>query len=329
MNRKLNIGIAGVAHPKAGVYAAALREIEGAALVGIWDDLERGRRFADEYGLVHHADLGELVKQSDALIVASETVHRPAIVATAAQASLPVLCMPPLAATLSHARAIIEACQRSGTELAIAAPLRYHQSIQQLREAVQTGVLGELLFVRAAGQAKHPTDAWRIDPALAGGGALFDRAALLVDLLRWIVSRDVREVYAEVATLAPGGLAEDTALLMLTFECGLSASLDPSWSRPAAYTGQDDLIIEVTGTNGVAHLDAFAQYVEVFGNDSRHGQRYPSGDDLDRLMLADWLRAVHTGASAPIGAAESLRALEIVLAAYGSAELRAPVFVDR
>jgi hypothetical protein len=74
------------------------------------------------------------------------------------------------------------------------------------------------------------------------------------------VGREVQQVFAETATCNQGSLVEDTALL-LTFDGELGASLDPSWSRPAMDAGQGDLTIEITGTNGVAHVDAFAQYV--------------------------------------------------------------------
>jgi predicted dehydrogenase len=329
MNPTLHVGIAGVAHPKAGVYAAALREIAGTALAGIWDGLERGNAFAAEYGVIHYPDLGQLAARSDALIVASETIQHPALVTLAAQAGLPALCVPPLATTLGNARSMIEVCERSGTELGIASPLRYHHSLEQLREAIQTGALGELLFIRAAGPGAYPANDWLADSVLAGGGVLLERAAPLADLLLWIVGRDVRQVYAEVATFRSGGLVEDTALLLLSFDGGLGASLDPSWSRPAGNTGEGELTIEITGTNGVAQVDAFAQYVELFSDDPARDERRAWGDNLDQLMLADWLRAVRAGGRAPIGAAEGLRSLEIAFAAYRSAELHAPVLVDR
>jgi hypothetical protein len=47
------------------------------------------------------------------------------------------------------------------------------------------------------------------------------------------------------------------------------------------------------------------------------------------LMLADWLALVRAGGHAPIGAAEGLRALEIISRAYRSAELHALVSVGR
>ena len=97
-----------------------------------------------------------------------------------------------------------------------------------------------------------------------------------------------REVYAETAIRHAGGLVEDTALLMLAFDGGLRASLDPSWSRPAAYAEHGDLAIEITGTADVAQVDASSQYVEVLSSQT-HAARHDWGDDLARLTLAGWL----------------------------------------
>jgi predicted dehydrogenase len=51
-------------------------------------------------------------------------------------------------------------------------------------ESMQTGALGELLFMRAAGQGTYPAEDWLANAQLAGGGALLERGAPLADLLR-------------------------------------------------------------------------------------------------------------------------------------------------
>jgi len=55
-------------------------------------------------------------------------------------------------------------------------------------------------------------------------------------------------------------------------------------------------------------------------------------ENLYLLQMRDfvqWLGSVRAGGGAPLGAAQGLGAPEIVLAAYRSAELHAPMLVDR
>ncbi len=89
----LRAGIASFAHVHAPAYAAALREIPGATLGGIWDeDAERGRSGAEACGTTFYARLDELLANVDAAIVASENTRHRDLVLAAAAAKVHVLC---------------------------------------------------------------------------------------------------------------------------------------------------------------------------------------------------------------------------------------------
>ncbi|HEX9371134.1 MAG TPA: Gfo/Idh/MocA family oxidoreductase [Roseiflexaceae bacterium] len=326
----LRAGIASFAHVHAPAYAAALREIPGATLGGIWDeDAERGRSGAEACGTTFYARLDELLANVDAAIVASENTRHRDLVLAAAAAKVHVLCEKPLATTIDDARAMIDACARAGVLLGTAFPVRYSDAVRQLRAAVRAGTLGEALMIRATNQGAFP-GGWFGDPLLAGGGAFVDHIVHVADLLRWIWGREFIEVYAEAATRHHDLPVEDAGMLLITLEGDVTASLDPSWSRPVdAWPTWGGLTLEVTGTAGVASVDAFAQNVDVYSNRRVRGEWRYWGDNLDKLMLEDWLRAVRAGGPAPISGADGLRALELVLAAYRSAERHEPVPVTR
>lgn len=324
----LRVGIASFAHVHAPAYASALGEIAGAQLAGIWDDdAERGRQAAAAHNTHFYDRLADLLSAIDTLIVASENTRHTPLVLAAAEVGIHVLCEKPLATTVADCRAMIDACAAAGVTLGTAFPVRYSDAVRQLRASVQSGALGETLMVRATNHGAYP-GGWFGDPERSGGGALIDHIVHVADLLRWIWQREFAEVYAEAAARHHDLPVDDCGLLLITLDGGLTASLDPSWSRPVqAFPTWGDLTMEVTGTAGVANLDVFAQNIELFSNRHSRTRWLNWGDNLDRLMLEDWLAAIRAGAPAPISGEDGLRAVELVQAAYRSAQLHEPVAV--
>jgi predicted dehydrogenase len=322
----LRVGILSFAHVHAAAYAEALAEIVGATLVGIWDNVvERGQQAAAAYSTTFHADLSQLLAAVDTVIVASENVHHKELVLAAAGAGVPVLCEKPLATTVEDGQAMIEACAAAGVQLGTAFPVRYSAAVRGLRAAVQGGILGDTLMIRATNRGKYP-GSWFAARELSGGGAIMDHTVHVADLLRWIWQRECIGVYAEAATRHHALEVDDCGLLLITLEDGLFASLDPSWSRPVdTFPTWGDVTIEVTGTLGTACIDVFAQNIEFF-NDQRGRTEWRNwGENLDRLMVEDWLRAIREGVPAPISGEDGLRAVEVALGAYRSAREHVPV----
>jgi predicted dehydrogenase len=91
----------------------------------------------------------------------------------AARAGKHVLCEKPMAPTPVDCRAMIEACRAAGVRLMTAYRPEFSSVHQRAREMLATGRLGRVQTVRSGfGFIAKP--GWRLDPALAGGGSLFD-----------------------------------------------------------------------------------------------------------------------------------------------------------
>ncbi len=318
--------IASFAHLHAMSYAAVVNEIDGAELVGIWDDhAARGQKYAEQFGAQFYAQLDDLLAAVDTVIVASENVNHKKLVLAAAQAGKPTLCEKPLATTSADAREMVEACAAAGVQLGTAFPVRYSHAVRQLREAVRSGAFGQTLMIRATNRGTYP-GGWFGDKALAGGGALMDHLVHVADLLRWIWECEFVDVYAEAATRYHDIPVDDCGMALITLNTGAKVSLDPSWSRPnQAFPTWGDVTMEVTGTDGWASLDAFSQNIELYSNQKVRAQWINWGDNIDRLMIADWINAVRNNAPAPISGEDGMRVVELVEAAYRSAESHEPV----
>ena len=67
---------------------------------------------------------------------------------------------------------------------------RYHRALQKAKEIVNSGQLGDLMFLRAryghGGRIGYDRE-WRSNPLLSGGGELIDQGPHLIDLSRWFL----------------------------------------------------------------------------------------------------------------------------------------------
>jgi UDP-N-acetylglucosamine 3-dehydrogenase len=152
-----------------------------------------------------------------------------------------------------------------------------------------------------------------------------DHTVHVADALRWILGAEARSVYAEVGSFFGGDGIDDGAILTLEFEGGAIAdgafaTIDPSWSRGEGYPTWGDVSFRFTGSSGVLEVDPFARRLTTFDHEARNATWTYTGEDMNVLMLEDFLQGVAEGHPAGASGVDGLRALEIVLAAYRSGE---------
>jgi len=325
------VGIFSFAHMHALSYASALRQSADAELVGITDpDAARGQAMATQFGTAYYATEAALLDQNlDGVVVTSENVHHRRLVEAAAGAGVKaVLCEKPLATTTEDARAMISACAAGDTRLATAFPCRYSPAFQSLRVQVQNGTLGEVLALRGTNHGKMP-GGWFTDKALSGGGAVLDHTVHVADLNRLLLGREAVEVYAEIGNGFHHQDWEDTGFLTISYQGGVFATLDTSWSRPKSYPTWGDVTLQVVGTEGVLDLDMFAQNLIQYDDSAGRVLWDHWGSGTDAGLVADFLRLTRGEPAPDLATGEDgLRALAVAEAAYRSAALGEPVAVE-
>jgi predicted dehydrogenase len=109
---------------------------------------------------------------------------------------------------------------------------------------------------------------------------------------------------------------------------GLFATIDPSWSRGNSYPTWGDVTLRITGTSGVLNVDAFARHLTTFEHEEGKVIWTHTGEDMNVLMLEDFLRGIAEGSPAGASGVDGLRVLEIVVAAYRSGEDHEPIEVE-
>ena len=220
---------------------------------------------------------------------------------------------------------MVNAAEDKKRILQMAFPMRYSVPVAHVKQQVDQGLLGRILLLNGTNHGKNP-GGWFVNPSLSGGGAVMDHTVHVVDLMRWYTQSEVREVYAEIDTRFHPIGTDDTGLLTFEFENGIIAGLDPSWSRPPrSFPTWGDVTLEIVGTEGVTHLDAFAQHLVHYHEALGRTQHLNWSDDPDTRMLKSFFTCIRDGRPPLASGRDGLLATEVAWAAYESARLMQPV----
>ncbi|RME58838.1 MAG: gfo/Idh/MocA family oxidoreductase, partial [Caldilineae bacterium] len=309
-------------------YASCLLRIPGVELVGVYDDNKaRGEGRAARYETGYYPDADALLEEDlDGVIICAENArHRP-LTEQAAGRVKAILCEKPIATTVEDGQAMIERCAATNTRLQIAFPVRFSPAILELKKLLDAGILGEIYSVKCTNHGSMP-GGWFTDRELAGGGAVIDHTVHVIDVLRWFWGAEVEEVYAEVGDelLHPGLGIDDAGLLSFRLSNGVYGTLDTSWSRPASYPIWGDVKIEVLGERGLVRVNAFSQNLHVSSDLSGKTNWVSWGSNIDLGLIRDFVAMIREERAPSITGEDGLRALEVALAAYRSAQRRATV----
>jgi 1,5-anhydro-D-fructose reductase (1,5-anhydro-D-mannitol-forming) len=218
-------------HPHLKV-APALHRAADARLVAVLSrDQARADHAAAEMGADRgYADLDALLSDPavDAVWVCSPNALHASQTMRALEAGKHVLCEKPMALTAQDADAMVEAAKKRGLQLGVGFHLRHHPGFRAARDAVRSGALGEITYVRAQ-WALHGVGVnrggWWAEPELAGAGILMGTGVHAIDLLRGAVEREVVEAFAwDDRDRWPVPL-DVTIALMLKFEGGVPGQI--------------------------------------------------------------------------------------------------------
>jgi predicted dehydrogenase len=322
----VRIGMMSFAHIRAEHYAECINGMLSAKLAGIADENEeRGREMAAKFGTEFFADYADLLAGNiDAVIICSESLHHKDLAIAAADAGKHILVEMPFSTSREDGIAMLRHCKDRKVKLCAALPSRFSSAITEARQAIQQGKIGKILAMKGISRSSCPGD-WFTDTSVSGGGAVIDRAVRTVDLMRWLIGKDVTEVHAEISNLLMHKGFDDTATLTLTFEDGVFATLDPSWSRPKSLPLLVDDAVDIVGSEGSVRIDVCAQRVDIYSGKTDKVSCESPGDDLDMALITSFVASITDGQPVEASGEDGLAGTAVALAAYESAQQGAPV----
>lgn len=306
--------------------APAIAAASGTRLVAVLSrDQQRAAAFAEQFGIAHaHDSLQSLLAnpEVDVVYVASPNGLHVAHAVAAARAGKHVFCEKPLALSLDGCRDIRSACRSHGVQLGLGLMYRQHPAHRMARALVADGALGEVQQAQIRlGVAWHDRQPdWYADVALAGAGVLYMAGIHRIDLLRFVLGAEVREVSAMVGEHAPARPWETWASALLRFDNGVRASIDLDIRLPH---GNNDL--EVHGTRGSLVVSGSTSSwwggggSELLLKRGAETERHQFDQiDLYRLQVEDFNRAIAQGAEPAGGGHDGLACAQVCLAVLES-----------
>jgi len=297
---------------------------------------ETAERLADEYGVDRTLDYeafadGEAVDAYDAAYVGGPNALHLDYARAAADHGKHVLCEKPIEVSAERAREMVAACESAGVTLMVAYRPQIEPGMRRLRELVRDGVLGEPVQIHAwfTGhilEAGGP-DQWRLDPDLAGGGALVDVGVYPLNASRFLLEADpvAASGTTHSADDAFAGVDQHVAF-RLEFPGGATASCT------ASYDAQSDDRLHVVGTEGRALVNpAFDAEVNPTLTLAVGDERVEyTGEFVDEVAeeFDYFAHCVLTDAAPEPSGRDSVADMEAVEAIYESARTGRRVEVD-
>ena len=305
--------------------APAIREAEGCELVAVHArNPEKAQAFAAKHGIPRWYDDWQALlddREVDAVYIATPPYQHAEQTVAAAQAGKHVLCEKPMAITLEECDRMIAACRQADVRLGLCFMMRFHPVHQRMRQLVAQGFLGQPKMAEARIVFELPNkgpDAFRLQPALGGGGAVMDVGVHCIDLLRFLLDRDVEAVAAfsnHDPSIYP---SDETTVMTLRFQGDVPAAVGVSFGIP--YAGRSN--VELYGSAGsLFSVDTLGQestgrFLRVSAEGTQ--EEMPPVYNQYVALVNEFVEAVQTGRDPVPGGADGRRAQAIALAAYES-----------
>jgi predicted dehydrogenase len=304
------------------------KNLNGATLVACVDKvLEKAENLArNTPGCTASTDWRDVIKRPDVDVVIIATLHSTLaeIGFAAVQAGKHVLLEKPAGRRASELEDIIHAAKESNSLVRVGFNHRYHRAFVKARELVDSGALGELMFVRAryghGGRLGYDKE-WRAQPAISGGGELIDQGVHLIDLARWFLG-DFSEVQGHAHTYYWDMPVDDNGFLMLKTQQKQVAFLHAScteWKNTFSFEiygkkGKID-INGLGGSYGVEKIHFYKMSPEM-GPPETFSWEYPMVDNSWAVEFAEFADDIRLRRQPAAGIHDAHAALTIVEEVY-------------
>ena len=304
-----------------------VHECERARLVAVSDlQEERGRKAEEQFGTTWHPDYHDLLARDDidvVMVMTPSGMHAQMGIEVA-EAGKHVVTTKPIDIKLGPIDALIAKAHECGVRLVTDYNFRYLGNNVLIKEAIDAGRFGDLIFGEARLKWWRPEsyfEDWHGTWELDGGGSLINQTVHQVDLLQWYMG-DVESVVGKTGIYAHSNIeTEDLGVALVKFKSGALGMVLGTTTYPVKGV---EPTIDVHGTQGAvttARGKLTAWQTEDGYDPAQYEYTGPNNIIEDVCaMLLDGKEPFCTGPQAR-------KAVEIVLAIYESAKTGCEVFL--
>jgi myo-inositol 2-dehydrogenase/D-chiro-inositol 1-dehydrogenase len=266
--------------------------------------------------------------QIEAVLICSPTDTHADYVEISAKAGKHIFCEKPLDLSLARVLEVLNVIEKTGVKLMLGFNRRFDKEFRKVRELVKNEAVGlpHLVKITSRDPGAPP-----LSYIKKSGGLFMDMTIHDFDMARYVVDKEVVEVYAKGAVLVDPeiGVAGDidTAVVTLTYTDGTMAIIDNS--REASY-GYDQRV-EVFGSKGMVQSNNnFHDSHKLYNKQGIHAalplhfflERY---QEAYKTEMTDFIKGLQNGTKMPVDGNDGLQSLKIALAALKSVQEKRPV----
>jgi len=234
--------------------AAGLEEFISVAVAGG----SRALEVASRYGIEAEASAEDLIARSDVGAVVVATPHylhaQDALVAI--EAGKPVLIEKPIATTVEDCDVISAASASRRVAVGMGYHQRFRRNVREARRLLREGKIGVPLDIQISMPSSKPnpqnvygsTWGWWQDKRSVGH--IINSGPHAIDLLRWCLHAEVKEVHAYCRYDSTEEAVENTTFALIKMDNDVVASIYSTNALPFSITPEDSFHVRITGSRG-------------------------------------------------------------------------------
>lgn len=263
--------------------------------------------------------------EADIVIVATTNAWLTPVGQYALEQNKHVLIEKPGARSSLEIKPFLELARKSKRKVKVGFNLRCHPAMLKAREIADSGVMGELMFIRGryghGGRIGYDKE-WRADKAVSGGGELLDQGVHLLDLARWFLG-DFAHVSGWAPTYYWDMAVDDNGFMALRTERGQMA-----WLHASCTEWKNMFSLEIYGKTGKLQIDGlggsygverltFYKMLPEMGPPETTSWEYPGEDKSWKVEFAAFIDAIENNKPLCGDLEDAYKALAAVDKIYG------------
>ena len=331
--KKVNIAIFGVGRI-GKIHLKNLLRFPGVSVVAVADTHYPAEEFKKEFKDVFFSSKPDEVlamPEVEAVLICTPTSSHAPMIELALKSGKHIFCEKPVDLSLERTKALVDMANQSTVKLMLGFNRRFDPDFLQARRSIQAGRIGDIQIIKITSR----------DPGLPpldyiknSGGLFMDMAIHDFDMARYMMGKEVKEVYSRGLVLVDKQVGEvgdvDTALTTLIFEDDTYAVIDNS--RKAIY-GYDQRL-EVFGNKGMIQVDNNQHHRNVISDADGIHHSLPLDFFMDRYAasylneIQFFIDALSKNEPIPVSGNDGLKATIIAVAAKKSVLEGRPVAIS-
>lgn len=298
-------------------------------------------RFSLEATTNSYTDYNEMINKEDLDLVAicTESGKHAKIALDCIDKEINLIIEKPIALSIEDANQIIEKSAQKNVVVSACHQNRFNKSIKKIREALEEGRFGKLLYGTAhirwnRGKSYYDQASWR-GTWEQDGGALMNQCIHNIDLLRWMMGDEIEQVFAFTDKLNHDYIeAEDLGIAIIKFKNGSYGVLEGTTN---VFPHNLEETLYIFGKNGTVKaggksVNVIEEWLFADNKDNSdevkemYHENPPNVYGFGHIPLyKNVIDAIENNGTLYVTAEDGKRALELVLAIYKSSAENRPI----